>query len=342
MALKLIRKNNSDAVEAYHDAAMAYSMLGDGILDGVFNSMNCSLSGKTLTIKSGIACVCGRLVEIEENTEVKVDFSSFSTTRIYIWLRLRISDNDELSFAEIYVSTRGAVSQNEHKFIAHGPGAYSVLFATIFNFAIGVGGTIKPILARNLPLLECGIAKNAKNLLSGGTINGVAFSDIFLSDMSGVYYAKNADVCAEARGFIGGDVNRVDSNLYMPGRGVYLLQEAILVQTTKNIVLGASQTTSSDSSFHFKNQNSLSRLEGVTDFRINGSRQGSANAPAVIQYDYRQRTRTPFKWIFSGKTVEVTVDLASSPKKVIFKNTGTQSITLPPLDVRAYIFGGAA
>lgn len=339
MALKLIRKNNSDAVEAYHDAAMAYSMLGDGILDGVLNSMNCSLSGNTLTIKSGIACVCGRLVEIEENTEVKVDFSSFSTTHISIWLRLRISDNDELSLAEIYASTRGAVSQNAHKFIARGPGTYSVLFGTVIKIAVGIGGTAKPFFSRKLPLLECGIAKNAKNLLSGGTINGVAFSDIFLPDMSGVYYAKNADVCAEARGFIGGDVNRVDSNLYMPGRGVYLLQEAILVQTNASYTLNAN---GGEKSFNFINQNSLSRLEGVTDFRINGSRQGSANAAAIIQYDYRWRTRTPFKWIFSGKTVEVTVDLVSSPKKVILKNIGTQSITLPPLDVRAYIFGGAA
>lgn len=339
MALKLIRKNNSDAVEAYHDAAMIYSMLGDGVLDGVLGSMSISMVGNVVTIKSGLACVCGRIVEIEENTEVRLDISQFSQSlSISIVLQLDVKENDSLSSASIYVSGT-AVSESNNRFVAKGPGTYQVVLYAGIQFIAGSG---RWTFVRRLPLLEPGVAKNAKNLLAGGTINEVDFDDVFLSDMSGVYYAKNADVCAEARGFRGGDLNRVDSNLYMPGRGVYLLQEAILVQTKQNTVLSAYSTTSDNSSFEFINQNSLSRLEGVTDFRINGERQGSANAPATIQYDYVKRTQTPFKWILNGKTLEMTVDLVSSTKKVIIKNPGTQSITLPPLDIRAYIFGGAA
>lgn len=338
MAIKLIRKNNSDAVQAYHDAAMIYSMLGDGVLDGVFNSMSAVCTNNIVTIKSGIACVCGRLVEIEENSSVRLNVSSFNSN-FYIILRLDIEADDSKSTANIYATTMLPTAAN--KFIAKGPGTYYVNLFTCLK--IGVGSILnRYFVIRALPLIEPGIAKNAKNLLSGGTINGIPFSDIFLSDMSGVYYAKYADQCAEARGFVGGDINRVDSNLYMPNRGVYLLQEAILVQTKQNTVLSSYSTTSSNPSFEFINQNSLSRLEGVTDFRINGSRPKSSKAPAVIQYDYRYRTKSSFDWSISGVgQVEVTVDLVGSPKKVIIKNNKSSSITLPPLDIRAYIFGGA-
>lgn len=335
MAIKLIRKNNSDAVQAYHDAAMIYSMLGDGVLDGVFNSMSAVRSADGIvTINSGIACVCGRLVEIEENSSVRLNVSSFNST-FYIILRLDIAADDSKSTANIYATTVLPTSTN--KFIAKGPGTYYVNLFTCLK--MGVGSIIhRYFVTRVLPLIEPGIAKNAKNLLSGGTINGVPFSDIFLSDMSGVYYAKYADQCAEARGFVGGDINRVDSNLYMPNRGVYLLQEAILVQTSTEYSVSANGGTRS---FNFINQNSLSRLEGVTDFRINGLHHAASGAPAAIQYDYVNRTRTPFKWSFRGGSLDITVDLVSSPKKVTIKNPRSSSITLPPLDIRAYIFGGA-
>lgn len=336
MAIKLIRKNNSDAVQAYHDAAMIYSMLGDGVLDGVFNSMSAVRANNIVTINSGIACVCGRLVEIEENSSVRLNVSSFNGT-FYIILRLDIAADDSKSTANIYATAMLPTATN--KFIAKGPGTYYVTLFTCLK--IGVGSILnRYFVVRALPLIEPGIAKNAKNLLSGGTINGVPFSDIFLSDMSGVYYAKYADQCAEARGFVGGDINRVDSNLYMPNRGVYLLQEAILVQTSSEYTVGANGGTQS---FNFINQNSLSRLEGVTDFRINGYHRSASGAPAAIQYDYVNRTRTPFKWSFSGTgLLDITVDLVSSPKKVTIKNTGSSSVTVPPLDIRAYIFGGAA
>ena len=60
--------------------------------------------------------------------------------------------------------------------------------------------------------------------------------------MSGVRFAKRADVAAEAEGFIGGDINKVSSNLYMPNRGVYLLQEAILVSKSESFSIQPGQT----------------------------------------------------------------------------------------------------
>ncbi len=74
MSLVLKRKNNSDSITAFDDAVMLYSMLGNGIAKGAYQSMVASYnaSSRKITIKSGIYFFGGRLVIIEKGTELEL------------------------------------------------------------------------------------------------------------------------------------------------------------------------------------------------------------------------------------------------------------------------------
>ena len=78
MALVLKRKNNSDEITAFDDAALIYSSIGDGILEKVFNGMTCSVNSSTkkVTISSGVFLFGGRMVVIESGTTYELDVTS--------------------------------------------------------------------------------------------------------------------------------------------------------------------------------------------------------------------------------------------------------------------------
>ena len=230
MALNLLRKNNSVNIEAYHDAVMTYAMLGDCILNNVYSSCQTSISSNLLTIQPGIIIFGGRIVEISKNSEEQLDISSFSSsTVIYVKLRIVIASDDSNSTCDILASDSSA----ENKGVIDSAGTYDINLFKVEN---------KTTITRLITLINPGEAKNAKNLLSTGTIAGVDFFDVFLNDMSGVRYAKQSDKCSEAEGFLGGSINKVSSNLYMPGRGVYLLTKSDSVIGTFNLSLSANST----------------------------------------------------------------------------------------------------
>ena len=216
MALNLLRKNNSVNIEAYHDAVMTYAMLGDGILDDVYSNCNATIEGNVVSIQPGIVVFGGRMVEVSRNSYEQLDISSFaSNVTIYIKLRIVIASDDANSSCSIIASDSSGGLPHSGPIVE--AGTYDLNLFTVMN---------KSSVKRVATLLSAGNAKNAKNLLANGRIGGVDISAIFLDDMSGVRYARNADVCAEARGFTGGEINIVDSDLYMPNRNVYLVTKS--------------------------------------------------------------------------------------------------------------------
>lgn len=241
---------NNEQVTAFHDACMWYTMLGNGILQGVYNECQASLVNGKFYISSGMIMFGGRLIEIGKNSQVEVDCSNFGDNATFcIKLEMTINEDDAKSDVGIYATADSSEKTN----CLNGAGTYDII---LFR----VNGTN---VNKVIPTLEPGIAQNATNLLGGGRIAGVRFSDVFKEQngkVVGVKYATEAEVCAEARGFEGGDKNRVNENLYLPGRGVYLLQEAVLVKSRDILVRGKYSGGSSDW-IPFENSNSLSKFE---------------------------------------------------------------------------------
>lgn len=241
---------SNEQVTAFHDACMWYTMLGNGILQGVYNECQASLANGKFYISSGMIMFGGRLIEIGKNSQVEVDCSNFGDNVTFcIKLEMTINEDDAKSDVGIYATA----DSSEKTDCLNGAGTYDII---LFR----VNGTN---VNKVIPTLEPGIAQNATNLLGGGRIAGVRFSDVFKEQngkVVGVKYATEAEVCAEARGFEGGDKNRVNENLYLPGRGVYLLQEAVLVKSRDILVKGKYSGGSSDW-IPFENSNSLSKFE---------------------------------------------------------------------------------
>jgi len=313
MALTLIRKNNSDPVTAYQDAAMWYMMLGDGFFHGVYQSMNPTKSGDTLSISSGMLLYGGRQIEISNGTTYTIDLTGMTGT-VYIMLQVTIGNDDSNSTVTIYAGSSNTTTSN-------GPISGAGTFRTALWKIDMSTGEITTIFS----VLRAGEAKRANNLLSNGYISGVHFSTIFLSDMSGVKYARNCDKAAEARGFIGGDKNKVSSNLYMPNRGVYLMQEGVLISTSESVTL----VPGSDTSFNFPNSATLSSAEGIISVVL--------NTTVIDNGGYWAERGYTFKCL---GTLEFSINIPS--RKVTIRNTGTSNYTFPNgIQMSCHCYGGA-
>lgn len=319
MSLVLKRKNNSDAISAYDDAVMYYMILGDGVFNGVYSNFSGSYVSGTFSISAGIFLWGGRMIEISKGSSYAIDVSSItSTSTIYVIAEMAVADDDANTTINIYATL---TKPTNGKPIA-GTGTYRYLLFTL--------APTTRLITENFTRIEPGIAKNTQNLLSTGKINGVNFWNIFLADMSGVLYARNADYAAEAAGFIGGDINRVNANLYMPNRGVYLMQDAVLVSRSG---MGTSLAASSSIQFSFADPNALSNVEGVTTltFSINGS--GSSRVNNAGYFVEKGQT---FK---ANNSLECLVNV--SRKIVKITNVTTSSYNLDAIEIHAYCFGGA-
>lgn len=327
---------DNEQVTAFHDACMWYTMLGNGILQGVYNECQASLVNGKFYISSGMIMFGGRLIEIGKNSQVEVDCSNFGdNATFYIKLEMTINEDDAKSDVGIYATAYSS----EKTDCLNGAGTYDII---LFR----VNGTN---VSKAIPTLEPGIAQNATNLLGTGRIAGVPFNQVFEEQngkVVGVRYATEAEVCAEARGFEGGDKNRVNENLYLPGRGVYLLQEAVLVKSRDILVRGKYSGGSSDW-IPFENSNSLSRFE---------------KAYAVLfkadNWDFIDFTPTANFLTNGGRTLEVYKNTTASipifspndsnkieidiPNKQV-RITGRAvdaSFTYKNATIRAYVFGG--
>lgn len=327
---------DNEQVTAFHDACMWYTMLGNGILQGVYNECQASLVNGKFYISSGMIMFGGRLIEIGKNSQVEVDCSNFGdNATFYIKLEMTINEDDAKSDVGIYATAYSS----EKTDCLNGAGTYDII---LFR----VNGTN---VSKAIPTLEPGIAQNATNLLGTGRIAGVPFNQVFEEQngkVVGVRYATEAEVCAEARGFEGGDKNRVNENLYLPGRGVYLLQEAVLVKSRDILVRGKYSGGSSDW-IPFENSNSLSRFE---------------KAYAVLfkadNWDFTDFTPTANFLPNGGRTLEVYKNTTASipifspndsnkieidiPNKQV-RITGRAvdaSFTYKNATIRAYVFGG--
>lgn len=327
---------NNEQVTAFHDACMWYTMLGNGILQGVYNECQASLANGKFYISSGMIMFGGRLIEIGKNSQVEVDCSNFGdNATFYIKLEMTINEDDAKSDVGIYATAYSS----EKTDCLNGAGTYDIVLFKVNGTSVN----------KVIPTLEPGIAQNATNLLGTGRIAGVPFNQVFEEQngkVVGVRYATEAEVCAEARGFEGGDKNRVNENLYLPGRGVYLLQEAVLVKSRDILVRGKYSGGSSDW-IPFENSNSLSRFE---------------KAYAVLfkadNWDFTDFTPTANFLPNGGRTLEVYKNTTASipifspndsnkieidiPNKQV-RITGRvvdASFTYKNATIRAYVFGG--
>lgn len=232
MAVKLIRKNNSEAVTSAMDAAMYYMMIGEGIFDGVYSSCDTVESSNGLfTIRPGIMSIGGRLVEIPENGPVILDISGYSNVQkdLYIKLDVTIDADDSKSTASIYVSIDNTQSER-HALTAKT--TYTTILFTLKKSRSTHDAT------RNIALLEPGVAKYASSLLVNGKIGNTLVTNLFNvsgGEVTGIKNTKQAIQADYADGLsfvddgTGENKNAVTENLYMPKRGVYLCVGAVLL-----------------------------------------------------------------------------------------------------------------
>lgn len=323
---------NNEQVTAFHDACMWYTMLGNGILQGVYNECQASLVNGKFLISSGMIMFGGRLIEIGKNSRVEVNCENFgNNAAFYIKLEMIINEDDTKSDVGIYATT----DSSEKTDCFNGAGTYDII---LFR----VNGTS---VSKVIPTLEPGIAQNATNLLNTGRIAGVRFNSVFKEQNNkvvGVKYATEAEVCAEARGFEGGDKNKVDTNLYLPNRGVYLLQEAVLIKNLspkikKDTGANGNETYSTGWLF-FENKNSLSSLKGIYDVTIND--HPISGGGAVLQTHKENSTtyptaRIPVYGSYNSDTLEIDIP----NKKLRFY--GYRFIdNLKNVTVKVHLFGG--
>lgn len=328
---------SNEQVTAFHDACMWYIMLGNGILQGVYSECQASLANKNFSIGSGMIMFGGRLIEIGKNSQVNVDLSSFNDqTTVYIKLQMIIAENDTESDVGIYATTKSS----EKTDCLNGPGTYEIILFKI------TGTRVEKII----PTLEPGVAQNATNLLGTGRIAGVPFDNVFKQEngkVVGVNYATEADVCAEARGFEGGDKNRVNENLYLPGRGVYLLQEAVLIKNRDILVRGKNNGGNSDK-ISFENSNSLKRFEGVfaVEFKANNwdfsSTLGSQgnylpNAGTILEL-YKDKI-APLPIMYSSNSEKLMLDITNSQLWIEGRQADGDYL-YRNASVRVYLYGG--
>ncbi len=328
MSLILKRKNNSGDINAYDDAILLYTALGDGALSKIYDDFQPSYTNGIIKIKSGIFLFGGRIVEIEKGTTLEIDATSISVgVTLYVVLELVATADDSNSTVSIYATPTRPTNQTNP---IRGTGTHKTV---LFTLAPGTR-----TITENFTRLEPGVAKNALNLLSTGKIGNVAFSEIFLDDMSGVRYARRADVAAEAEGFIGGDINKVSSNLYMPNRGVYLLQEAILVNKTSSFTVAPGQTktfpeSGSDQVFPI--------LKGRYKVALFAKAQASDDLD-ILNPSNCIMLGTPLQGFQVGG-LDVVINEGSktlNSGSVKLTNNTQNSITLSGLQMKFYMYGG--
>lgn len=334
---------NNEQVTAFHDACMWYTMLGNGILQGVYNECQASLVNGKFYISSGMIMFGGRLIEIGKNSQVEVDCSNFGdNATFYIKLEMTINEDDAKSDVGIYATA----DSSEKTDCLNGAGTYKIILFKI------TGTRVEKII----PTLEPGVAQNATNLLGTGRIAGVPFGNVFKQEngkVVGVNYATEADVCAEARGFEGGDKNKVDTNLYLPNRGVYLLQEAVLIKS-KNVTIKSKNAGGNSIYFPFDNSNSLSSLQGIDSVVISTDSftHICQNAGAILQSACQSINNSDYKpakiyWNSSNDKLEERsqakgqIEIDPKNKQLRFiGNQSTNDLTYNNLTIKAYLYGG--
>lgn len=334
---------DNEQVTAFHDACMWYTMLGNGILQGVYNECQASLVNGKFYISSGMIMFGGRLIEIGKNSQVEVDCSNFGDNATFcIKLEMTINEDDAKSDVGIYATA----DSFEKTDCLNGAGTYDII---LFR----VNGTN---VSKAIPTLEPGIAQNATNLLGGGRIAGIPFNQVFEEQngkVVGVKYATEAEVCAEARGFEGGDKNRVNENLYLPGRGVYLLQEAVLIRNYSPEIIESNDsngsTTYSTKWIPFENSNSLSSLTGIYDVTWNrgtstdGVFESIENAGAILQTYYDAMINKGGNGLAPipvyGHYVSDTLEIDILDKQLKFYGMRSRD-NLENISVKVHLFGG--
>lgn len=313
MSLILKRKNNSDAITPYDDAILLYSILGNGVLNDVYNSFKGSVSGMNFEIQSGIIIFGGREVQINKGSTVLIDVTTFVNNRtpFYLNMNVTIASDETASTVSIYASTKNEATSS-------GPesGATGSFIMCLFYVSSALS------ISEKFTRIRPGIATNCENLLSDGNINGVPFWNIFLSDMSGVNYAHYADYASEARGFVGGDKNKVSDGLYLPNRNLSLVTITEVVNET-NMTISAKGTKNITFS---RTYTSADKIFGVYYSQGSGFSHAAYSGEAVEE----------------GKSAlmgNLRFSMSASSKTITLENTTSSSLTFSQFQIVIISFG---
>lgn len=330
MALVLKRKNNSDEITAFDDAALIYSSIGDGILEKVFNGMTCSVNSSTkkITISSGVLLFGGRMVVIESGTTYELDVTSLwsGSGQISVICEMTIAEDDEDSSVTIYASK----STSETTTSPLLPGVHR---KKIFQFYPANVNTARYPCG----FISPGVAKSALNISKDGMIGSVKFTDIFLDNLSGVRYARESDVAAEATGFVGGSINKVEENLYMPNRGVYLLQRLVLVESTESFTIENGKTK--EFSFKYASKINLSGIKFIQYVACDGSH--NIGFPSTSSSDvYLGVIGSSGELANKYNNLTIKISGSGTSGKVTLSNNSGSNITLSGFKLNTYAYGG--
>lgn len=330
MALVLKRKNNSGEITAFDDAALIYSSIGDGILEKVFNGMTCSVNSSTkkITISSGVLLFGGRMVVIESGTTYELDVTSLwsGSGQISVICEMTIAEDDEDSSVTIYASRSTSETTTSPLLVGtHRKKIFQFYPSNISNQSYPCG-KISP-----------GVAKSASNISKDGMIGSVKFTNIFLDNLSGVRYARESDVAAEATGFVGGSINKVEENLYMPNRGVYLLQRIVLVESTESATIN----NGSSKEYSFKNSSkiNLSGMKFIQYVACDGSH--NIGFPAASNNDvYLGVVGSSGELANKYQNLTIKISGSGTSGKVTLSNNSGSNITLSGFKLNTYAYGG--
>lgn len=315
MALLFKRRNGGEDITAHDDAIMYYMMLGDGALDGVYGSFKATYADGYLTVQPGIFLFGGRVVEIEKGSPLRIACQTIERNGAgYVMLRVTVASDDSNSSANI---TDSATDASTGTTPASGEGVHRV---ALFHVSVSTG-TVTELFDR----IEPGIAKSCKNLLSGGYVNGVPYADVF-DDSGACLHALEATTADEADGFVGSR-NKVNAGLYMPERGVYLLQQADLL-TGASIALDSGE----EGSVSFADSNSLSAYLGIV--AVYAGTDGSKS-----RVDYGGAS------VEQGQAFAVADGLEAiirrSDHTVAFRNASGESRVFSDISMSVLLYGGA-
>lgn len=266
--INLLRSvNGSTPVTAYHDAAIFYSIFGNAILGGIYNAMKATInvSLRKITVQSGMALYGGRQVEIPLGNSIELDVSELiGQSRIYLILKIVVTASGENETAEIYASP---VSEATGTSPMDGVGTHKISIGHFTKLLIGN----LYLYSKTLSVVEVGEAQRAYALLPSGSIGYQPVSSIFTDDFLSARHALTADSATVARGFVGGEKNRVDEKLFMTNRKVYLAAMCVIFNPKTTIEIASDD----DVSLPMTNNPGSGKAYLQVIYGINGSRNSS-------------------------------------------------------------------
>lgn len=232
MALRLIRKNNQEAVTAYDDATLFHLAKGHdytgttrgGIFQGIYNSFGFIIDNANLKfiLKSGMGMLYGRQFELPGNETLEYSVSSLrSGAYVIIYVEISITDTSET------INIRSAYSMTGYPSIGNTDNyKYKKGTATMILYRFRYIDNRIRAVEKVAYTYEPGTAEKARSLDAEATINGRKVSELVdptPGSVSYVYNSHESDQADRASSIGSEKGNPIDDQLYFKNRNAYML-----------------------------------------------------------------------------------------------------------------------